>query len=326
MNPSNRSLGLILGIIAVIMFSGSLPANREAVADLSPWFVTAGRAAIGGIIAIAILAIRRPELPHGSWPRLSLIALCLVVGFPASIAVASVSVPSSHGAVVLGLLPLATAIAAVPLAGERPSIWFWMLSVAGAVLVGAYALRGGDTDIVAGDIYLLLGVLLTGIGYTLSGMLSRAMPGWEVISWALVLTFPVALVAAWIFWPANEVHWRSWAGLLYGGIVVQFIAYACWNAALAVGGVARVGQLQVLQPLFTIAIAALVLGRRSSETVLFAIAIVIIGPVAPHDHPPAAGAAGGGGDASRRKRTRPRSRPAILQTARSAGRFQAAIR
>jgi drug/metabolite transporter (DMT)-like permease len=277
MNPSNRTLGLILGILAVIMFSGSLPANREAVADLSPWFVTAGRAAIGGAIAVAILGIRRPALPNGSWGRLTLIALCLVVGFPASIAVASVTVPASHGAVVLGLLPLATAVAAVPLAGERPSFWFWVLSVAGAVVVGAYALRGGDTDIVAGDLYLLLGVVLTGIGYTLAGMLSRAMPGWEVISWALVLTFPFALVAVWIFWPTNVVHWTSWAGLIYGGVVVQFVAYACWNAALAIGGVARVSQLQVLQPLFTIAIAALILGEAVDlETVLFAVAIVII--------------------------------------------------
>ena len=277
MNPSNRSLGLILGMIAVIMFSGSLPANREAVADLSPWFVTAGRATIGGMIALAILAISRPALPHGSWGRLALIALCLIVGFPASIAVASVTVPSSHGAVVLGLLPLATAIAAVPLAGERPSLWFWILSIAGAIVVAAYALRGGDSDIVAGDIYLLLGVLLTGVGYTLSGMLSRAIPGWEVISWALLLTFPFALVAAWIFWPTNEVHWTSWAGVVYGGVIVQFVAYACWNAALAVGGVARVSQLQVLQPLFTIAIAALILGEAVDlETVLFAVAIVII--------------------------------------------------
>ena len=164
-----------------------------------------------------------------------------------------------------------------PLAGERPSIWFWVLSIAGAIVVAAYALRGGDSDIVSGDSYLLIGVMLTGIGYTLSGILSRAIPGWEVISWALLLTFPFALVAAWIFWPTNEVHWTSWAGVVYGGIVVQFVAYACWNAALAFGGVARISQLQVLQPLFTIAIAALVLGEAIDlETVLFAVAIVII--------------------------------------------------
>ena len=277
--PSSRSLGLILGVAAVIMFSGSLPANREAVADLSPWFVTAGRATIAGIIAVGLIAIRRPAFPAHALGRIALIALCLVVGFPLAIAVASVTVPSSHGAVILGLLPLATAIAAVPIAHERPSIWFWVLSILGAVIVAAYALRGGDADIVTGDIYLAVAVFLTGLGYTLSGTLARTVPGWQVIAWALVLTLPVALVAAFLLWPADPeaVGWRSWAGLVYGGVVVQFVAYACWNAALAVGGVSRVGQLQVLQPFFTILIAAAVLGEAiDAETVLFAVAIVII--------------------------------------------------
>jgi drug/metabolite transporter (DMT)-like permease len=279
MNPSNRTLGFILGLAAVVMFAGSLPANREAVADLSPWFVAAGRATIAGVIAIALIAIRRPAFPRADVGRLTLIALCLVVGFPAAIAVASVTVPSAHGAVILGLLPLATAIAAVPIAGERPSIWFWLLGIAGALIVAVYALRGGDTDIVAGDVYLAFAVILTGIGYTLSGTLARTVPGWQVIGWALVLTFPFAAVAAFLLWPADaaDVHWRSWAGLIYGGVIVQFVAYACWNAALAIGGVSRVGQLQVLQPLFTIVIAALILGEAvDAETVLFAVAIVIV--------------------------------------------------
>lgn len=277
--PSSRSFGLILGLIAVILFSGSLPANREAVADLSPWFVTAGRAAIAGFIAVGLIAIRRPVFPRQQFGRLALIALCLIVGFPAAIAVASVTVPASHGAVVLGLLPLATAVAAVPIAGERPSIWFWLLGILGAIIVGVYALRGGDTDIVTGDIYLALAVILTGVGYTLSGTMARTMPGWEVIAWALVLTFPFALAAAIALWPQNaaDVHWSAWVALLYSGIIVQFVAYACWNAALAVGGVARVGQLQVLQPFFTIVIAALILGEAvDAETVLFAAAIVIV--------------------------------------------------
>jgi drug/metabolite transporter (DMT)-like permease len=188
-------------------------------------------------------------------------------------------VPSSHGAVILGLLPLATAIAAVPIAGERPSIWFWLLGIAGAIIVAVYALRGGDSGIVTGDAYLAVAVMLTGVGYTLSGTMARTVPGWQVIAWALVLTFPFALAAAFALWPADaaSVGWRSWAGLFYGGIIVQFVAYACWNAALAIGGVARVGQLQVLQPFFTILIAAAVLGEAiDAETVLFAVAIVII--------------------------------------------------
>jgi drug/metabolite transporter (DMT)-like permease len=277
--PSSRSLGLILGLVATILFSGSLPASREAVADLSPWFVTAARAFIAGAVAIGLIAIRRPAFPHRQVGHLVVIALCLIVGFPAALAVASTTVPASHGAVVLGLLPLATAIAAVPLAGERPSLAFWALSILGALIVAVYALRGGDTDIATGDLYLAFAVFLTGVGYTLSGMMSRTLPGWEVIAWALVFTFPLALVAVIVLWPPDvgTVHWRAWVALLYAGVVVQFVAYAMWNAALAIGGVARVAQLQVLQPFFTIVIAALILGEAvDAETVIFAAAIVIV--------------------------------------------------
>jgi drug/metabolite transporter (DMT)-like permease len=167
----------------------------------------------------------------------------------------------------------------VPLAGERPSLAFWALSILGALIVAVYALRGGDTDIATGDLYLAFAVFLTGVGYTLSGMMSRTLPGWEVIAWALVFTFPLALVAVIVLWPPDvgTVHWRAWVALLYAGVVVQFVAYAMWNAALAIGGVARVAQLQVLQPFFTIVIAALILGEAvDAETVIFAAAIVIV--------------------------------------------------
>jgi drug/metabolite transporter (DMT)-like permease len=277
--PSSRSLGLILGLIAVILLSGSLPANRAAVADLSPWFVVAGRATIGGLVAIGILAVRRPAFPKGHAGRIALIAICLVVAFPLGLAVASVTVPASHGAVVLGLLPLATAIAAVPLAGDRPSLGFWALCIIGALLVAVFALRGGGDDIVTGDIYLAIAIAVCGVGFTLSGVLARTVPGWEVIAWPLVFVFPFAAIAAIILWPADlaAISLRSWLGLLYAGIVVQFIAYAFLNAAMALGGVARIGQLQVLQPLFTILIAATVLGELIDlETVLFAVAVVIV--------------------------------------------------
>jgi drug/metabolite transporter (DMT)-like permease len=280
MQPSPRTLGLVLGLVAATMFGASLPATRAAVAGgLDPWFTVAGRAVIGGLLALGMLAATRPPFPRAHVGKLVLISLCLVIGFPAALAIASLTVPSAHGGVILGLLPLATTIAAVALAGERPSAAFWGLSVIGAALVIAFALRDGSLAIVTGDIYLALAVTLTGIGYTLSGTLSRTLPGWEVIAWALAMSFPFVAVAMLVLWPANAatVPASAWIGLTYSGVFAQFVGYALWNMALARGGVARVGQLQLLQPFITILIAALFLGETIDvEMLVFAAAIVVV--------------------------------------------------
>lgn len=279
MNRPHQTLGLVLGLIAVTAFGGSLPATRLAVLGLDPWFVTAARAAIAGIVAAALIAMVRPRFPVEHLAMLVCIALFLVVGFPAALAIASVTVPSSHGGVILGLLPLSTTVGAVVLAGERPSLWFWLLSIAGALLVAAFALREGDATIVTGDIFLALAMIFTGAGYTLSGMLSRTLPAWQVIAWALALSLPPALAASIVLFPADPgaVALSAWGGLAYSGIVTQFIAYAIWNAALARGGVARIGQLQLLQPFVTFALSAAFLGETVTPAmVIFAIAIAVI--------------------------------------------------
>jgi drug/metabolite transporter (DMT)-like permease len=276
----NHSIGLVLGLLAVAIFGGSLPATRFAViGGLDPWFVTAARAAIGGAIAVVLLARTRPPFPRAQLGRLVLISGCLVVGFPAALAIASQTVPSAHGGVVLGLLPLATAIGAVFLASERPSPAFWLLSLAGSGLVIAFALRDEDPSIAIGDIYLALGIVLTGVGYTLSAVLSRSLPGWQVIAWALVLSLPLALIGSFWWWPADAaaVPLSAWLGVAYGGIMTQFVAYALWNMALAAGGVARIGQLQLLQPFATFAYAAYFLGETIDlETFLFAAAVMVV--------------------------------------------------
>lgn len=279
MRPQNPSLGLLLGLIGVVMFGGSLPATRAAVAGLDPWFTTLARATIGGALAFACLAVVRPPFPKAHVGRIALIAFCLVIGFPVMMAIASQTVPAAHGGVILGLLPLATAIAAVPIAGERPSAYFWFLSILGAALVATFALRDGDIAIVTGDVYLALSVVLTGIGYTLSGTLARIIAGWAVIAWALVLTLPVAVVGTIALWPPDvaAVPASAWLGLIYVGVFSQFVGFAFWNVALAMGGVARVGQLQLVQPFVTIGLAALMLGETvDAETIVFAIAIVVV--------------------------------------------------
>ena len=276
---SRRSLGLVFGLTGVTIFGGSFPATRLAVADLDPWFVTAARAAIGGLLALAAVAALRRRLPREHIGPLLVVALCVVLGFPILSAIALTTVPAAHGGVILALLPLATAAAAVIFAGERPSPLFWVFAALGSAIVLVFALRESNLTLVAGDIYLLLSVAAAAIGYAISGRLTRALPGWEVISWALVLTLPVSLAATLLLWPSNvaDVSVPAWLGLAYVGAMSQYIGFWAWNAALAIGGVARVGQLQLLQPFVTFALSALVLSETiTPETIAFALAVVVV--------------------------------------------------
>jgi drug/metabolite transporter (DMT)-like permease len=201
-----------------------------------------------------------------------------VLGFPALSALAMTSVPVAHGGVVLGILPLATSAMAVLLAGERPSIGFWIAGAAGAALVVAFALRHGAAGTLAGGDLLLLGSIATSaIGYTLSGRLALTMPGWEVISWACAISLPVSAIATFILWPANAVSApnSAWLAVAFVGLFPQFIGFFAWNAGLALGGIARVGQVQLLQTFMTVALAAII-NREAieAETIAFAAAVV----------------------------------------------------
>ena len=276
---SRESLALALGLIAVTLFGGSLPATRIAVLSLDPWFVTAARALVAGLAGLAIVTLARLPFPRAHLGRLAAIAGCLVIGFPAAMAVAVTTVPASHGSVILALLPLATTLGAVVFAGERPSLAFWLLTVAGAGIVAGFALREGDVAIVIGDAVLVVGVLICGSGYAIAATLSRTLPGWQVIAWAVVVSLPVSLPATLLLWPhaAATVPPAAWAGVAYGGLVSQFVAYAIWNAALALGGVARIGQLQLLQPFVTFVIAIPLLGETiDAATVVFALAVAAV--------------------------------------------------
>jgi drug/metabolite transporter (DMT)-like permease len=279
MRTNQPLLGLLLGTLAVVLFAGSLPTTRLAVFALDPWFVTVARGAGAGLVAVGVLALLRRPIPWRDLPRLALISFCLVIGFPGLMAVAMTTVPSAHGGVILGLLPIATAVAAVFLAGERPSPVFWAMSALGAALVVAFSLREGAIVPVAGDILLFVAVAICGVGYALSGSLARRMPGWEVISWAVVTSLPLLVPATILMWPSNAgtVPAPSWAGLLYVMLISQYLGFWLWNSALALGGVARIGQLQLLQPFATLVIAALLLGEAIDlRMILFASAVVVV--------------------------------------------------
>jgi len=195
-------------------------------------------------------------------------------------ALAMAHVPASHGGVVLGIIPLATAAAAALVAHERPSAGFWLASIVGAAVVVVFMVRqSGANTIQLGDIYLLGTVLSGAFGYTLSGRLSRTRPGWEVISWQVASFLPLSIIAAYILWPATlaGVPAPAWAGLTYVSFVSQFFAFFVFNAAMAMAGVARAGQLMLLQPFVIVALSIPVNGERFElSTLLYAAAVVAV--------------------------------------------------
>jgi len=275
---SRDHLGLLLGFVGVAVFGGTLPATRIAVTAIDPLALTAMRSAIAGLCALALLiALRRPLPPKPLWPQLALVMLCVSVLFPLLMALALLTVDASHGGVVLGILPIATALVAVLITHERPRPLFWIASIAGAALVVAFAVRQGGGRLAIGDLLLFGAVVTSAIGYGFSGRLTASMPGWEVISWALVLALPVSLPAVALTLPANlsAIPLAPWLALIYVAVFSQWIGFFAWNAGMALGGIARVSQVQLLQPFITFALASLFNGEAITlQIMLFATAVV----------------------------------------------------
>jgi len=273
-------LGLLLGLAGVAMFGVTLPATRLAVEDFSPAFVSAGRAFVAGVLAAAILLVMRRRLPRReTWGRLALGSALLVAGFPIFTSIALTTAEASHGGVVLAVLPLATAAFAMPLARERPAPAFWVFAGLGSLLVLVFVLRGSGGALVPADGLFLLAVLCAAPGYAVSGTLSRDMPGWEVICWQLVLALPFTALATAALAPGlpPDPSWSAIGGFAYVALVSQFLGFFAWNAGLALGGVARVGQVQLLQTFITLAASAVLLGERiGPDTFAFAAAIIAL--------------------------------------------------
>jgi drug/metabolite transporter (DMT)-like permease len=268
----------LLGFVGMAIFGGTLPATRIAVSAIDPIALTAARTAIAGLCSLALLIVlRRPPPPRRLWFPLAVAMLCISVMFPLLMALAVQTVDASHGGVVLGILPVATAFVAVLITHERPKPLFWIASLVGAALVIAFALRQGGGTLSAGDLLLLAAVAVSAIGYAVSGRLTADMPGWEVISWVLVMALPISLPAAVFTLPADlaDIPLKPWLALLYVALFSQWIGFFAWNAGMAIGGIARVSQVQLLQPFITFALAALFNGETiTPQIVLFASAVV----------------------------------------------------
>lgn len=280
---ARQRLGWIYGAIGMLIFSGSLPATRMAVLQLDPVFVTFARAAGAGALALLLLSVakQRPPLRRHLGP-LAVVAAAVVIGFPLLTAFALRHTTSAHALIYLGLLPLSTATFGVLRAGDRPRPVFWIFACCGAAIVITYALwHGAAGGSLVGDAAMLAAITVCGLGYAEGGRLSRTLGGWQVICWALLLALPLSLALAWRFAPAawSGVDWRGVAGLAYVTVFSMLVGFVFWNRGLALGGVAAVGQLQLLQPFLGFVWAGLLLGERI-DPALLAVCAGVLGCVA----------------------------------------------
>ena len=274
-------LGMSYGLLGVLSFSLTLPATRVAVVELDPTFVGLGRAIVAaGLAAIALRVTRQPLPNRRHWRQLVIVAVGVILGFPLLSAWAMRQLPAAHGAVVIGLIPLVTAIVATVRGGERPSLRFWLASAAGSATIITFTLASGAGQIqppdLAADLALVGAVVAAAIGYAEGGRLARSIGGWQVICWALVLSAPILLVPTMLAAEQGlTASPQAWLGFLYVSVVSQFFGFFAWYHGMAIAGVARVSQLQLLQPFLTIAFSALLLHEQITPPTLAAACIVI---------------------------------------------------
>ncbi len=272
---------LFFGLLGVTVFGLTTPATRVAVLELDPVFITLGRALLAGVLAAITLMVARPRVPQRrDWGRLFWFAACSIIGFPLLMTLAMQYAPASHAAVVLAALPLLTAMAGVLVARERPSLGFWACGIAGTGAAALYAYLAGDgtVELHWADLLLAGAALSAAMAYALGGEMAQRIGGWEVISWALVVSAPVLLVAFRVLMPPinRGASAAAWSGFLYVSVFSQFLGFFAWNKGLSLGGIARIGQMLLLQPFVTLVAAALLLGESIGwMEVVFCVVVVM---------------------------------------------------
>ena len=272
------STAWIQGGIGMVIFAASLPATRVAVAQLPPLFVTSARASLAGLLAAAALLTWHQARPRGvDWPALAVVALGVVVGFPLLTALALRYVTSAHSLVFIGLLPLSTALFGVLRGEARPAALFWVFSALGAACVVGFALSRGGQASPMGDGLMLAAIVVCGLGYAEGAKLSRRLGGWQVISWALLISWPVMAPLALATWPRelSAVGAAAWIGLGYVSVFSMFVGFIFWYRGLALGGSAAIGQLQLVQPFIGLVLAAWLLGERVDPSMPAVAAMVV---------------------------------------------------
>ncbi len=282
----NENLGYGLGLMAVMAFGLTLPITKYLTPYLSVWDIGFGRSLLAAVVATGILfVLRQPWPTPGQWVRLAVVASGIAFGFPVLTAVGMETVPSSHGGVILGGLPLATALSGCFLSRERPSWLFWLVALTGFLTIAIYSMisAGGTTDLALyrGDLALLGAVLFAGLGYAQGGLLARELGGWQVICWTLVVSLPLLIPLTLIYgdWSSFQaMPLSAWAAFCFLALINSLVGFFFWYRALAIGGVAKISQIQLLQTFFTFGFAALWLGETITlvMTVFLVITIVIV--------------------------------------------------
>lgn len=267
------------GLLGVIIFSGSLPATRIAVGGFTPLFLTSARAVIAALLGAAMLFVLRQKPPaRKNLGSLAVMALGVVIGFPLLTGLALQQITSAQSIVFIGLLPLATAIFGVLRGGERPKPAFWFFSIGGALTVAGFAAAQSGSASATGDLLMVAAILLCGLGYAEGATLSRRLGGWQVISWGLVLALPIMAVVALVTLPEtlSGISLPVWAGLAYVSVFSMLVGFVFWYRGLALGGIAGVGQLQLLQPFFGLLLAGLLLHEPVAWSMIAVTGLVVL--------------------------------------------------
>nr|WP_313063221.1 DMT family transporter [Moraxella sp. CTOTU49097] len=271
--------GWINGIIGVAIFSGSLPATRLAVADFNPIFLTCIRAIIAAILGLVLLLLlKQPKPKRDNLPALFIVALGCVIGFPLLTGIALKYIDSAHSIVFVGLLPLSTAVFAVLRTQERPKPLFWVFSLMGALCISLYVGFTGIKESLVGDLLMITSIVVCGWGYAEGAKLSQELGGWQVICWALVLSMPILLPIAIFMFPTtlHSISTSAWIGLMYVSVFSMLVGFVFWYKGLAQGGIAAVGQLQLLQPFLGLLLAAALLHENVSYLMIFTSIVAVI--------------------------------------------------
>ena len=282
----DETLGLWLGVLGVAFFGITLPATRLATGtaeapQLSPWFVTVGRAALAGALsAVFLLATRSPRPQPHQWKPLAMAVLGNVIGYPLLLAYALRSVTAGHAAVITALLPLVTAAVAAWVLHQRARLGFWVCAVLGSGLVVAFSLlrtwqQGHGFGFEGADLLLVGAVIAASVGYIYGAQVTPALGAERVICWVCVMALPLTLPATLVLWPAQPIAPSAWAGFVYLGVFSMWMGFFAWYRGLALGGALRVSQTQLLQPFFSILASIPLLGEPLDAVTLgFAAAVV----------------------------------------------------